>query len=88
MNNKFYDQNILITFSSTEEMEAYAKRQKSSNLQIVERTPEMEAYIKKGIQHLYSISDEEERVEYDNLLKDFKWLYDSDINDEDDFLLH
>lgn len=76
MNNNFYDQNIMITFSSTEEMEAYAKEQKNNNLQETERTPEMEAYIKKSIQYLYSISDEEGKSNLDNLLKDIKWLQD------------
>lgn len=74
MSNKFYDKQIWITFSSKEEEEAYAKRQKNSNLQKVERTPEMKAYIKKGLQYMYSISDEEERHNMDNLLKNIDWL--------------
>lgn len=74
MSNKFYDKQIWITFSSKEEEEAYAERQKNCNLQRVERTPEMKAYIKKSLQYMYSITSEEGKQNIDNLLKNIDWL--------------
>ena len=83
MNNKAYDQHIWMTFSSIEEEEAYAKRQRNSNLQKVERSPEMKAYIKKGLQYMYSITSEEGKRNIDNLLKNIDWLQEEEFKPEE-----
>lgn len=73
MKNK-YDECIIVEFSSIEEEEAYIRKQEKCSFQKVDRSPEMKAYIKKSIEYMYSITDEEGKQNINKILKNIKWL--------------